>query len=132
MCGRNFEYYSEDPYLSGELAAALIEGLQSVGVGACVKHFAANNQEKNRLTIDAVIDERALHEIYLAGFERAIRKGKPWTVMAAYNKVNGIYATEHRELLTGILRDKWGFDGVVMSDWGAVNDRVRHLWQGWI
>lgn len=125
--GRNFEYFSEDPRLSGHLAAALVDGIQRAGVGACVKHFAVNNQEFMRMTVDAVVDERALHEIYLAGFEHAIRTARPWTVMCAYNRLNGTYCSDDRRLLTEILRERWGFEGVVMSDWGATNDRVAGI-----
>jgi beta-glucosidase len=130
LCGRNFEYLSEDPFLGGELAASLINGIQSKGVGTSLKHFAVNNQETQRMTISAEVDERTLHEIYLAGFERAIRKSNPWTVMCAYNRVNGVHASEHQELLTDILRDEWGYEGIVISDWGAVHDPVSALKAG--
>jgi beta-glucosidase len=129
-CGRNFEYYSEDPYLSGVLGAAWVRGLQSHGVGASVKHFAANNVEYDRMRSDSQIDTRALHEIYLKSFQRVVTESKPWTVMCAYNKINGVYAFENRWLLTEILREQWGFDGVVVSDWGAVGDRVAAVAAG--
>jgi len=124
LCGRNFEYFSEDPFLAGELAVAYIEGVQSRGVGACLKHFAVNNQETRRFSVDARLDERTLREIYLPAFEAAVRRAKPWAVMCSYNSVNGQMASENSYLLTDILRDEWGFDGVVMSDWGAVRNRV--------
>src|SRR3954447_14022199 len=130
LCGRNFEYFSEDPLVSGALGAALVEGIQSRGVGASVKHFAANHQETDRLRVSSDVDERTLREIYLPGFERVVTQARPWTVMCAYNKLNGIYASEHRWLLTELLRDEWGFDGLVMSDWGAVHDRVAAVAAG--
>lgn len=130
LCGRNFEYFSEDPLLAGELAASLIQGIQSRGVGASLKHYAVNNQEYRRATIDVRVDERTLHELYLAGFEHAVRRARPWTVMCAYNQVNGRYCSEHGQLLNDILRGDWGFDGVVVSDWGACNDRVEGLRAG--
>ncbi len=125
--GRNFEYFSEDPYLAGELAVAIINGVQSKGVGTSLKHFAVNNQEFQRFTISAEIDERTLREIYLSAFEKAVKLAKPWTVMCSYNKVNGTYASEHFHLLTEILKNEWGFEGLVVSDWGAVRDRVAAL-----
>lgn len=128
--GRNFEYYSEDPCLAGELAAAWVQGVQSQGVGASLKHYAANNHETGRMVVDVVVDQRTLREIYLPAFETTVRDAQPWTVMCAYNKVNGTYLAEHRELLTSILRDEWGFEGLVLSDWGAVNDRVEGIRNG--
>lgn len=130
LCGRNFEYFSEDPLLAGELASSMVAGLQANGVGASVKHFAANNQEDDRLRVSAVVDERTLREIYLPAFERVVVDARPWTVMAAYNKVNGTYASEHSWLLTTVLRDEWAFGGLVVSDWGAVHDRVAALVAG--
>lgn len=130
LCGRNFEYYSEDPYLSSQLAKHAIQGIQSQGVGASVKHFAANNQEHLRMVLDVQVDERTLREIYLASFETAIKEGQPWTVMTAYNKVNGDYCAENTHLLKEILRDEWDFEGVVVSDWGGVDDRVASLEAG--
>ena len=130
LCGRNFEYYSEDPFLGGELAAAFIEGVQGTGVGTSLKHYAANNQEHKRFVIDAQVDERTLREIYLAGFERAVVKAQPWTVMCAYNRLNGTYCSQHRWLLHDVLKEEWGYDGFVVSDWGAVHDRPAALKAG--
>ena len=130
LCGRNFEYFSEDPYLAGEMAAAMVNGLQSVGVGTSVKHFAGNNQETRRLTIDTVADERTLREIYFPAFEAAVKKAQPWTIMNSSNRLNGTYTAENRWLLTDVLRKEWGFDGLVVTDWGAENDRVAGIKAG--
>lgn len=130
LCGRNFEYLSEDPYLSSEIAAAHIKGVQSQGVGTSLKHYAANNQETRRLLTNAVVDERTLREIYLASFEGAVKQSQPWTVMCSYNKINGTYVSENKYILSDILKDEWGHEGVVMSDWGAVNERADGLSAG--
>jgi beta-glucosidase len=130
LCGRNFEYYSEDPLLAGALGAAHVRGQEAQGVGASVKHFAANNQETERMRISVDVDERTLREIYLPAFERVVTEGRPATVMCAYNRINGVYAAENRWLLTQVLREEWGFEGVVVSDWGAVDDRVAALAAG--
>ena len=127
LCGRNFEYVSEDPWLAGELGTAMVEGTQSEGVGTSVKHYAANNQEDDRLRVSAEVDERSLREIYLPAFERVVKQAQPWTIMCAYNKLNGTYCSEHHWLLTEVLREEWGFEGLVVSDWGAVHDRVAAL-----
>ena len=130
LCGRNFEYFSEDPFLAGELAASFINGVQSKGVGTSLKHYAANNQEFQRFTMSSEVDERTLREIYLPAFEKAVKQARPWTVMCSYNKVNGTYASQHHYLLTEILKEEWGFEGLVVSDWGAVRDRVAALKAG--
>lgn len=130
LCGRNFEYYSEDPYLSGKMAAAAIRGIQHSGAAACPKHFAANSQELRRMTTDSVVDERTLREIYLTGFEIAVKEGSPKTIMSSYNRVNGVYANENAHLLQDILRKDWGFDGFVMTDWGGSNDHVEGVRAG--
>lgn len=130
LCGRNFEYISEDPFLTGEMASAMINGVQSKGVGTSLKHFAANNQERARLICDSIVDERALREIYLAGFEKAVMKAKPWTIMCSYNLINGVYSCENSYLLNDILREQWGFQGLVMTDWAAMNNRTDALSAG--
>ncbi|MDD2575774.1 MAG: glycoside hydrolase family 3 N-terminal domain-containing protein, partial [Acholeplasmataceae bacterium] len=130
LCGRNFEYYSEDPYLSGKMVSAQIRGIQANGVSACVKHFAVNNQEERRMVIDSVIDERTLREIYLTPFEMAVKEGQVKTLMSAYNKVNGTFANENIHLLRTILREDWGFNGMIVTDWGGNNDRISGLIAG--
>ena len=130
LCGRNFEYFSEDPYLTGEMSASFINGVQSKNVGTSVKHFAANNQEHRRMSSSSNVDERTLREIYFPGFETSVKKAQPWTVMCSYNRLNGTYASEHPWLLTQVLRDEWGFEGYVVSDWGAVSNRVAGVKAG--
>ena len=127
LCGRNFEYFAEDPYLAGKMAAGYIRGIQSNGISACVKHFACNDQEENRMTLDSVVDERTLREIYLTAFEIAVKEGKTKTIMSSYNLVNGVYANENEHLLVDILRKEWGFNGLVVTDWGGNNDGVLSL-----
>lgn len=130
LCGRNFEYFSEDPYLTGEIAAAHISGVQSQNVGTSLKHFAMNNQEHRRMSTTVECDERTKREIYLAGFERAVKKGKPWTVMCSYNKIDGVYSSENPWLLRDVLRNEWGFDGFTVTDWGACNDHIKGVAAG--
>lgn len=130
LCGRNFEYFSEDPYHTGKLAAAYIRGIQSEGVAACVKHFAVNNQEERRMSIDTIVDERTLREIYLTAFEIAVKEGNTKTLMSSYNKLNGIYTNENQHIMIDILRKEWNFDGVVVTDWGGSNNRVEGLKAG--
>jgi beta-glucosidase len=130
LCGRNFEYFSEDPYLTGEMAKSHINGVQSQGIGTSLKHYAVNNQEYRRMTIDAIVDQRALREIYLTGYEIALKEAQPWTVMCSYNKINGTYASDHKMLMRDILKDEWGHQGLVITDWGAMNDRPAALAAG--
>lgn len=130
LCGRNFEYFSEDPLLTGEIAAGLIQGIQSRNIGTSMKHYLANNQEKARVSSDSIVDERALREIYLKGFETAIKKAQPWTLMCSYNKINGTYASDNKRLMTDVPRGEWGFAGAIMTDWGAMNDRVEAIKAG--
>lgn len=130
LCGRNFEYFSEDPYLAGQLAASYVSGLQAKGVAACPKHFAANNQETRRMSGSSQVDERTLHEIYLSAFEDMVKNSKPRSIMCSYNQINGTFSSENRELLTDILRDRWGFTGFVVTDWGAGKDRCKGLYAG--
>ena len=130
LCGRNFEYFSEDPLLAGEMAASFINGVQSKGIGTSLKHYAANNQETRRMTVNSVVDERTLREIYLAPFETAVKKAQPWTVMCSYNRLNGTYAAENKWLLTDVLRGDFGYKGLVVTDWGAENQRVPGLLAG--
>ena len=130
LCGRNFEYYSEDPTLAGMLAAAFIEGVQSQGVGTSIKHFCANNQEYRRMTVSSDMDERTLHEIYLTPFEIAVRQAQPWTVMSSYNRLNGGYVGENRTVMTDVLRGEWGFEGVIMTDWGCYANNGMMMYAG--
>ena len=129
-CGRNFEYFSEDPYLAGNMAGSYVKGIQSNGISACLKHFACNSQEEKRMTLNSVVDERALREIYLTGFEIAVKEAKPKTIMSSYNLIHGVYANEKEHILKEILRNEWGYDGVVLTDWGGENDRVKGLIAG--
>ena len=124
-CGRNFEYFSEDPYLAGKMAASYIRGIQSNGTSACVKHFAGNNQEERRMVSDSVIDERTLREIYLTAFEIAVKEGKTKSIMTSYNRLNGVHADENIHLLRDILRGEWGYEGVIISDWAGTNNKVN-------
>jgi hypothetical protein len=130
LCGRNFEYYSEDPLVASETAKHFIKGVQSKNVGTSIKHFYANNQEHRRMSSSSCMDERTAREIYLAAFENAVKEAKPWTVMCSYNRINGTYAADDKNALTDILRGEWGFDGYVVSDWGAVSDRCTALEAG--
>ena len=130
LCGRNFEYFSEDPYLTGKMATALIKGIQSKNVGTSIKHFALNDQEHRRMSSSSDADERTIREIYFPAFEMAVKEAQPWTVMCSYNRINGVYASENHWLLTEVLRDEWGFEGYVMSDWGATADRAEGIRAG--